>query len=84
MEEIKLRGSYLAFQIFQVLSESNTPLSIKEIAEHLHTYETKREQYNFETRIRWWLQYFKQKDRKIIRKSNRGRILKYHYELSCP
>ncbi|NET38414.1 MAG: hypothetical protein F6K19_41535 [Cyanothece sp. SIO1E1] len=82
MKELRLKGSYLGFLILQVLSENDTPLSIQEIAEHLHTYSTKREQYNFKTRIRWRLHYFAERRLLVIEKRKKGRVFRNFYQLT--
>lgn len=48
----KYYGTYLAVLVRDLLAESSSALSVKEIALQLHQYEDDRQQKNFEVRIR--------------------------------
>lgn len=59
---MELYGTYLTYLVKDELSRIDKALSVKEIALVIHIYPSKREQYNFERRIRASL--------KVLTKSN--------------
>ncbi len=48
----KLYGTYLNFLVLQVVQTAAKPLSVREIAARVYTYDDEREQRNFEDRCR--------------------------------
>ena len=49
---MELYGTYLSYLIKKKLQTANKALSVRELALLIHIYETRREQYNLERRVR--------------------------------
>ncbi len=52
---MELYGTYLSHLIKKKLQTTGKPLSVKEIALVIHIYDSEREQYNLEKRVRFYV-----------------------------